>query len=688
MAHDHAVLKRVGVKQAGGDRHQRVEPAAGLVDGLGDEVCREAALKLLLVLKRIVPLGERHGAGVVPAVDDFLLAVHFAAALRTPEHDIVDVRAVQLDVADVGGRHLAQLLLGADDVDVAALAGPHRQRGAPVALAGEAPVDDVVKEVAHTAFLDVVRHPVDGAVVLHQLIVHGGHLDEPALAGVVDQRGVAAPAERIVVRERHGGEQQAARLEILEHQRVGVLDEHARPLGVLGHPALAVDEVDERHVVLAADAVVVLAERRRDVDDAGAVAHGDVLVAHDEPGLLLELAHGEVKQRDVLHAAQVTARHFGEHLNLLAREARVDECLGHDDDLTVHGELAVGVVRVDAQREVARQGPRGGRPREEVGVVLALDRKANVRGGLLHVLVALRDLMRGQRSAAARAVRDDLVALVEQALLVDLLEGPPLGLDVVVVVGDVRVFHVRPVADALGHLLPLGLVLPDGLLALLDKRLDAVLLDLRLAVQAEHLLDLQLDRQAVGIPAGLAQHVVALHGAVARDDVLDRAGLHVADVRLAVGRGRAVKEGERGRALAQRHALLENVVFPPEFDDLFLAGDKVHVGRNLLVHAPLPPTSGIVKAASSTLGRGCSRYHPNSHRHAASPHAPCALHCAVTGPTVRAYFIQRSRWTGDPSPRLPSGISPASGSLRARRGSVLSHSRFISRISYPFFAVL
>lgn len=51
-------------------------------------------------------------------------------------------------------------------------------------------------------------------------------------------------------------------------------------------------------------------------------------------------------------------------------------------------------------------------------------------------------------------------------------------------------------------------VLPDGLLAFLDERLDAVLFNLRLAVQTQRLFDFQLNGQAVGIPACFAQDAV------------------------------------------------------------------------------------------------------------------------------------------------------------------------------------
>src|SRR3712207_7919465 len=49
--------------------------------------------------------------------------------------------------------------------------------------------------------------------------------------------------------------------------------------------------------------------------------------------------------------------------------------------------------------------------------------------------------VRGERGAAARAVRHDLVALVQQALVVDLAQRPPHGLDVGGVEGPVGVLE-------------------------------------------------------------------------------------------------------------------------------------------------------------------------------------------------------------------------------------------------------
>ena len=100
------------------------------------------------------------------------------------------------------------------------------------------------------------------------------------------------------------------------------------------------------------------------------------------------------------------------------------------------------------------------------------------------------------------------------------------------------------------------------------------------------------------------------------------------------------------------------------------------------------------------MGRGCSRYHPIWHRHAAGPAsdkvrenpfscrrgrkstpdmlAPTSLSRNVAKPSPPK-LLQQSRWMGDLLPRLTSGIAPTSGSLCAHR-----HKR---PISFAFFHI-
>ena len=145
------------VEQQRAERHQRVEPAAGLVERFGDEIGRVIFLKLFLVLKWVVPLGERHRPGVEPAVDDLADAGHPAAAFFAADVDLVDHRLVQLNVNRAVVGHGLEFGDAADQMAVAAFAFPDRQRRAPVTLTGNAPVDDIFEEVAKSAVTDGFR---------------------------------------------------------------------------------------------------------------------------------------------------------------------------------------------------------------------------------------------------------------------------------------------------------------------------------------------------------------------------------------------------------------------------------------------------------------------------------------------------------------------------------------------------
>ena len=46
----------------------------------------------------------------------------------------------------------------------------------------------------------------------------------------------------------------------------------------------------------------------------------------------------------------------------------------------------------------------------------------------------------------------------------------------------IGVIHIRPEADGAGEILPHALILPDTLFTMLNERLQAILLDLLLAV--------------------------------------------------------------------------------------------------------------------------------------------------------------------------------------------------------------
>ena len=196
--------------------------------------------------------------------------------------------------------------------------------------------------------------------------------------------------------------------------------------------------------------------------------------------------------------------------------------------------------------------------------------------------------MAGQRGSAARAVRNDLEALVQKSLIPDGLQSPPFGLDEVVIVGNIRVIHVSPETNGTGEIFPHSLVFPDALFTFVDERCQTVFLDLLLAIQTQQLLNFQLYGKSVGIPACLTGNHISLHGTVSGDHILDGTGLYMTDVRLTVGGRRSVVEGIGLAFLTMLHTFFENVVVFPEFLDGFLTVYEIQACGYLLVHSALP----------------------------------------------------------------------------------------------------
>ena len=389
--HD-AVLERRLVEQAGRHRHQRIEPAARLIDRFGNERGGIAALELLLVLEGIVPLRKRHGTGVEPAVDHDRFAFHDLTALRTDDLNLIDVRLVQLDIVRAVAAHCLELRTAADDVNVTAFAHPDGQRRAPIALARDTPVDDVLEEVAHAPFADRLRDPVDRLVEGDQLVLDRGHADEPAFAGVIDQRRIAAPAERIAVLKRQRGKEFAALLQRFQDRLVRVLYEHAVPRRAAAQMPGGVDKLQKRKVPNLTDAVVVLAECRRNVDDAGPVGQRDVIVRHHPITLLAAEVHGKVEQRLILGADKRFAREAIDDLSVLAQHGS-NQRFRKDIRFAVFDGFHIHFMCVDAQRDVRGQRPRRGRPCKDRRAASVREIEARDARNFLDVVIALRNLV-------------------------------------------------------------------------------------------------------------------------------------------------------------------------------------------------------------------------------------------------------------------------------------------------------
>ena len=378
--------------------------------------------------------------------------------------------------------------------------------------------------------------------------------------------------------------------------------------------------------------------------DARAVVERDVISGDD-----LAQALGLVRRRQRAHPPSVVearngqARRLGPVERLVGQpdqfragerprgldaiaEHRARQRLRHDQQLALVLVQAVVGVTLHGEGGIAGQRPGRGRPGHDArgAFVVQIEARARFRrqaelhedAGVGHVLaVALRQLVVAEAGLAARAVGRDAVGLEEVVAFPQLLENPPAALDVVVVVGDVGVVHVGPEGDALGQFLEVAHVAPHAFAALGVEGGDAVGLDVGLGAQAELLLHLDLDGQAVRVPAGLAGHAVAAHGLVAGEEVLEHARHDVVHAGAAVGRGRALVEDEEVVGGALLDAAAEDVALAPEAQDAGFEGGEIDGGIDgveELGHGGLPgedageprgvpPPQGRARARGTTL---------------------------------------------------------------------------------------
>ena len=188
-----------------------------------------------------------------------------------------------------------------------------------------------------------------------------------------------------------------------------------------------------------------------------------------------------------------------------------------------------------------------------------------------------------QRRAASGAVKLNPEPLIDETVPEEGIQCPPHRFDVFVLASDVRRLHVDPVAHAFGQALPEVLVLEHGLAALGVEAVDAVLLDLFLVPDPELSLDLDLHRQSVRVPSGLAVYLVSAHRLVPAHEVLDRSRHYMMDAGLAVRGWRSLIKREVG-SIGAVHALFEDAVGLPDLERVFFESGKARFVRQSREH--------------------------------------------------------------------------------------------------------
>ena len=168
------------------------------------------------------------------------------------------------------------------------------------------------------------------------------------------------------------------------------------------------------------------------------------------------------------------------------------------------------------------------------------------------------------------------MSLVKKLFVPNSLKSPPNRLDIIIVIGNIRVFHISPKANTVTHFLPLALIGKYAVFALFNKVFNTIIFNLRLATYTKLLFYLKLNRQTMSVPARFALHAVSLHCSVTGDKVLDNTSQNVSDMRLTVCSRGTVKKSKNLAAIAVFDTLFKYIVFFPKINDRFFS---VHKGQ-------------------------------------------------------------------------------------------------------------
>ena len=200
--------------------------------------------------------------------------------------------------------------------------------------------------------------------------------------------------------------------------------------------------------------------------------------------------------------------------------------------------------------------------------------------------------MLGKRGPAAGAPRHRLVSLVQPALLVADPEKVPDVLNVGVAHRVVGVVPAHPLAKTERLLRHEGAILVHAGATGPGELIQAELLDVAFAVEAELPLGLYLKPQSLAVEAVLPALVEPAHRLVSLEHVLVGAPPGVVHTHRVVRRDRTVDERPVSPAGIALHQSLEDAPVPPEFEDAVLQLDEVLLGVDRgehWLHSATPP---------------------------------------------------------------------------------------------------
>ena len=212
-------------------------------------------------------------------------------------------------------------------------------------------------------------------------------------------------------------------IKVLQYLRVRILNKHACIRRFLRQITLAVYKLYERKVIFSANLGIILTKCRCNMNDSSTICHCDIGVTYYIMTLFILFCSRfscTGKKRFIFAVFKVFSfigfQYLVSRLSVffickLAKHL-IQKRLRHIIGITISRlYFYISLLRIHAERNVRRQRPWCCRPCKEIRI-LTHSLKAYHCGTLLNRFIALCNLVRGQRRTAARAIGNNLKALV------------------------------------------------------------------------------------------------------------------------------------------------------------------------------------------------------------------------------------------------------------------------------------
>ena len=190
-------------------------------------------------------------------------------------------------------------------------------------------------------------------------------------------------------------------------------------------------------------------------------------------GLLLN-----IKQRLIGHACKIFSI---QDLLFGIRNAELIEglepLLCKDQDPLRCFNLCIGLFRMHCDCHISDKRPWGCRV-DEKEFILCFELELHVEARVSDHLIGISNLIPGKAGFTMRAPEDRRKAFIQQAALMELLQGPPSCLNIALIIGEVRLLPCVPAAERIIHIKPDLLILCGKLSAGSCKLGDAHLLNI------------------------------------------------------------------------------------------------------------------------------------------------------------------------------------------------------------------